>query len=109
MHDGYCYKYDVSLPLLNFYDLVVDMRDRLGDKVTRVVGYGHVGDGRFSSVYSLYSFYSVYSVCFVYSVYREYMVSVGSVPNLLNKMYIGILCKFLTSIIFFFIQQVQLI
>ncbi|XP_053388422.1 D-2-hydroxyglutarate dehydrogenase, mitochondrial-like, partial [Mercenaria mercenaria] len=45
MHDGYCYKYDVSLPLENFYGLVSDMRDRLGDKVTRVVGYGHVGDG----------------------------------------------------------------
>lgn len=46
MHDGYCYKYDVSLPLENFYTLVSDMRDRLGDKVTRVVGYGHVGDGK---------------------------------------------------------------
>jgi D-2-hydroxyglutarate dehydrogenase len=46
MHDGYCYKYDVSLPLSKFYNLVEDMRDRLGDKVTRVVGYGHVGDGK---------------------------------------------------------------
>jgi len=46
LHDGYCNKYDVSLPLANFYDLVVDMRDRVGQKATRVVGYGHVGDGR---------------------------------------------------------------
>lgn len=45
MHDGYCYKYDVSLPLQKFYDLVSDMRDRMGEKATRVVGYGHVGDG----------------------------------------------------------------
>ncbi|KAL4221844.1 D-2-hydroxyglutarate dehydrogenase [Mactra antiquata] len=45
LHDGYCYKYDVSLPLENFYDLVTDMRTRVGDKATRVVGYGHVGDG----------------------------------------------------------------
>ena len=46
LHDGYCYKYDVSLPLPKFYDLVEDMRARLGDKATRVVGYGHVGDGK---------------------------------------------------------------
>ncbi|KAL3861470.1 hypothetical protein ACJMK2_007504 [Sinanodonta woodiana] len=45
MHDGYCYKYDVSLPLLKFYSLVEDMRRHLGSRVTRVVGYGHVGDG----------------------------------------------------------------
>lgn len=46
LHDGYCNKYDVSLPLINFYDLVTDMRARVGDKATRVVGYGHVGDGK---------------------------------------------------------------
>ena len=46
LHDGYCYKYDVSLPLQKFYDLVRDMRERMGDKATRVVGYGHVGDGK---------------------------------------------------------------
>ena len=47
MHDGYCYKYDVSLPLSVFYQLVVDMRQRLDGSATRVVGYGHVGDGRY--------------------------------------------------------------
>ena len=46
MHDGYCYKYDVSLPLPHFYQLVLDMRQRLGSSVTRVIGYGHVGDGK---------------------------------------------------------------
>ncbi|XP_052228670.1 D-2-hydroxyglutarate dehydrogenase, mitochondrial-like isoform X2 [Dreissena polymorpha] len=45
LHDGYCYKYDVSLPLHDFYNLVLDMRSRVGHKATRVVGYGHVGDG----------------------------------------------------------------
>jgi len=45
LHDGYCYKYDVSLPLTHYYRLVEDMRVRLGDRATRVVGYGHVGDG----------------------------------------------------------------
>lgn len=45
LHDGYCYKYDISLPLPKFYKLVEDMRIQLGDKVIRCCGYGHVGDG----------------------------------------------------------------
>lgn len=45
LHDGYCYKYDVSLPLSVFYQLVEDMRARVKGAATRVVGYGHVGDG----------------------------------------------------------------
>ena len=28
--DGYCYKYDISLPLSVFYQAVLDMRQRLG-------------------------------------------------------------------------------
>ena len=28
--DGYCYKYDISLPLSVFYNAVLDMRERLG-------------------------------------------------------------------------------
>jgi len=43
--DGYCYKYDISLPLSVFYDSVTVMRERLGGAATRVVGYGHIGDG----------------------------------------------------------------
>ena len=38
------FQYDVSIPLKTFYDLVEDMRARLGNKVLRCVGYGHVGD-----------------------------------------------------------------
>ena len=51
MHDGYCYKYDVSLPLSSFYHLVEDMRVHLGDNAKRVVGFGHVGDGKYSTIY----------------------------------------------------------
>ena len=45
LKDGYCYKYDISLPLSVFYDSITVMRERLGSEVTRVVGYGHIGDG----------------------------------------------------------------
>jgi len=45
LKDGYCYKYDISLPLSVFYDSITVMRERLGNDVTRVVGYGHIGDG----------------------------------------------------------------
>merc|ERR1712038_1480680 len=46
LKDGYCYKYDISLPLSVFYESVTVMRERLeGKGATRVVGYGHVGDG----------------------------------------------------------------
>ncbi|XP_048664915.1 D-2-hydroxyglutarate dehydrogenase, mitochondrial isoform X4 [Marmota marmota marmota] len=43
--DGYVYKYDVSLPVERLYDLVTDLRARLGSQARRVVGYGHLGDG----------------------------------------------------------------
>ncbi|NWH20982.1 D2HDH protein, partial [Grus americana] len=44
-HDGYVYKYDISLPVGKLYDLVTDMRARLGRSAKNVVGYGHLGDG----------------------------------------------------------------
>ncbi|KAG1934959.1 D-2-hydroxyglutarate dehydrogenase, mitochondrial isoform X2 [Pimephales promelas] len=44
-HEGYTYKYDISLPVEKIYDLVQDMRGHLGDMTKNVVGYGHVGDG----------------------------------------------------------------
>jgi D-2-hydroxyglutarate dehydrogenase len=48
--DGYNYKYDISLPLDRYYDLVIDLRKRLNDSKAKnvyktVTGYGHVGDG----------------------------------------------------------------
>lgn len=42
--DGYCFKYDISLPLSHFYDIVPVMRERVGDLAHRVCGYGHIGD-----------------------------------------------------------------
>ncbi|XP_054138566.1 D-2-hydroxyglutarate dehydrogenase, mitochondrial [Melozone crissalis] len=44
-HEGYVYKYDISLPVGKLYDLVTDMRARLGQNAKNVVGYGHLGDG----------------------------------------------------------------
>lgn len=43
--EGYGYKYDISLPLSKFYEIVEIMRKRLADRVTRCCGYGHLGDG----------------------------------------------------------------
>ncbi|CAG4937300.1 unnamed protein product [Colias eurytheme] len=43
--DGYVFKYDVSIPQKNYYDIVLSLRERLGHKAVNVYGYGHVGDG----------------------------------------------------------------
>jgi FAD/FMN-containing dehydrogenase len=40
---GHVLKYDVSVPLDTMYDLVEDIRERVGDDA-RVLGYGHLGD-----------------------------------------------------------------
>lgn len=42
--EGYVFKYDISLPLPHFYDIVPVMRERVGDLAIRACGYGHVGD-----------------------------------------------------------------
>lgn len=46
MTDGYVFKYDISLPLSHFYDIVPATKQRLRDFAdrVRVCGYGHVGD-----------------------------------------------------------------
>jgi FAD/FMN-containing dehydrogenase len=54
-HDGGVYKYDLSIPIHELYDLVNETRDRLNEAgligsddsypVVDVVGYGHMGDG----------------------------------------------------------------
>ncbi|PON99553.1 Glycolate oxidase subunit [Trema orientale] len=41
---GAVYKYDLSIPVEKMYDLVEEMRTRLGAP-TKVVAYGHLGDG----------------------------------------------------------------
>ncbi|MEQ2196732.1 D-2-hydroxyglutarate dehydrogenase, mitochondrial [Xenoophorus captivus] len=42
-HDGFTYKYDISLPVERIYQLMTDMRQHLGNRARSVVGYGHVG------------------------------------------------------------------
>lgn len=42
--EGYVFKYDLSLPLSHFYEIVPVMRKQVGELATRVCGYGHVGD-----------------------------------------------------------------
>lgn len=42
--EGYVFKYDISLPLSHFYEIVPAMRERVGELAYRVCGYGHVGD-----------------------------------------------------------------
>ncbi|MQM05947.1 hypothetical protein Taro_038760 [Colocasia esculenta] len=44
MKAGAVYKYDLSLPLDELYNIVEEMRSRLGDSA-KVLGYGHLGDG----------------------------------------------------------------
>ncbi|KAH8288268.1 hypothetical protein KR044_010637 [Drosophila immigrans] len=41
---SFCFKYDISLPLRDFYSIVDVMRERCGDLATVVCGYGHLGD-----------------------------------------------------------------
>ena len=45
MEIGYVYKYDISIPLPRLYEIVEDLRNKMGDKVITVAGYGHIGDG----------------------------------------------------------------
>ena len=45
MEIGYVYKYDISIPLPRLYEIVEDLRNKIGDKVITVTGYGHIGDG----------------------------------------------------------------
>ncbi|XP_036318571.1 D-2-hydroxyglutarate dehydrogenase, mitochondrial-like isoform X1 [Rhagoletis pomonella] len=42
--DGYCFYYDLSLPLREFYSIVDVLRERVGPLATRVTGFGHLGD-----------------------------------------------------------------
>ncbi|CAK7334457.1 unnamed protein product [Dovyalis caffra] len=44
MRAGPVYKYDLSIPVEKMYNLVEEMRVRLGQSAN-VVGYGHLGDG----------------------------------------------------------------
>lgn len=43
LYDGFCFKYDVSVPLKHFYDIIPAMKKRVGSLATKVCGYGHIG------------------------------------------------------------------
>jgi len=44
LRDGYVFKYDISLPILRFYEIVEVLRKRIRDpRVVRISGYGHLG------------------------------------------------------------------
>lgn len=44
MANTYCFKYDLSIPLSHFYEIVPATQDQVGDLATVVCGYGHIGD-----------------------------------------------------------------
>lgn len=55
---GKVYKYDLSIPVKEMYDLVEVLRERFREKglyengsIKEVVGYGHLGDGQFCSIH----------------------------------------------------------
>lgn len=41
---GYVYKYDISLPMDQYYKIVEETREKLAPLGAEVVGYGHLGD-----------------------------------------------------------------
>lgn len=45
MRDGYVYKHDISLPLEYFYKITEVIREKVKSQATRVVAFGHMGDG----------------------------------------------------------------
>lgn len=44
INEKYFFKYDISVPLAQFYEIVEVMRERLGNSVEIVQGFGHMGD-----------------------------------------------------------------
>lgn len=51
LKDGYSYKYDISLSLQVFYQIVIDLRKHLKNvaDVKTVCGYGHIGKLKYSN------------------------------------------------------------
>lgn len=61
-HDGFTYKYDISLPVEQIYQVVTDMRQHLGGRARSVVGYGHLGKTARQDVEQQIGFL-LYSLC----------------------------------------------
>ena len=53
--DGYCFKYDISLPLTHFYEIVPVTKEKVGDLASFVCGYGHVGKRKSLSQLHIYN------------------------------------------------------
>lgn len=86
---GFLYKYDLSVPVANLYDLVNVTKDHLAKKgyyrdggdVTHIVGFGHMGDGNLH----LNIMSRTYSQCieeaiepFIYEETRRYHGSISA-------------------------------
>ncbi|XP_011701190.1 PREDICTED: D-2-hydroxyglutarate dehydrogenase, mitochondrial isoform X2 [Wasmannia auropunctata] len=58
LRDGYVFKYDLSLPLSSFYEVVEVLRKRIRDpRIVRIGGYGHLGDGNIHIQVSIPEYY----------------------------------------------------
>lgn len=58
LRDGYVFKYDISLPLSSFYEVVEVLRKRICDpRIVRISGYGHLGDGNIHIQVSMPEYY----------------------------------------------------
>lgn len=44
----YVLKYDISLPLQNYYDIVPQVKKHFGSELLHVIGYGHIGNYKFT-------------------------------------------------------------
>jgi FAD/FMN-containing dehydrogenase len=56
---GKVYKYDISIPQKEIYEIVEIMREKFGNRSdTTVIGYGHLGDG----ILCFVSFFSLYHI-----------------------------------------------
>lgn len=75
-HDGYVFKYDISLPTEQFYSLVPIMEKRMGDKAKRVCGYGHIGMLNISLPFINHDF------CKLFGTFGKAMNSVNLMPKL---------------------------
>ncbi|XP_014480949.1 PREDICTED: D-2-hydroxyglutarate dehydrogenase, mitochondrial [Dinoponera quadriceps] len=58
LHDGYVFKYDISLPFSSYYEVVEVLRKRLRDpRIIRISGYGHIGDSNIHVQVSIPEYY----------------------------------------------------
>lgn len=62
------YRYDISLPLPVFYEVVEVMQKRLNGKVLRCCGYGHIGDGNLHFNVTTDKFSEVSKISFLNSI-----------------------------------------